>query len=124
MVPLAPSPPLASSLRRRPRRDSLLRKVVRENLPDFRRLVRETYEKPLPRYVLDEFHAYLRCGDFRHGFTKAHCPDCGHVLLVPFSCKGRGYAERRNMLSGGVRRPATPWGVAVVEQVEEGHDFA
>jgi hypothetical protein len=90
-VPVASPPlPLACSLRRRPRRDTVLRKVVRKHLDDFRRLVRETYEKPLPRYVLDEFHAYLRCGEFRHGFTRAHCPTCGHVLLVPFSCKRRG----------------------------------
>ena len=51
---------------------------------------RETYAKPLPRYVEQEFRAYLRCGVFAHGFVHCRCDDCGHDILVAFSCKQRG----------------------------------
>jgi ribosomal protein S27E len=33
--------------------------------------------------------AYLSCGDLRQGFARVRCPDCGHDLFVPFSCKQR-----------------------------------
>jgi hypothetical protein len=63
--------------------------VVREQLDTFLRWTRETYDKPLPRYVEEELRAYLRGGVFAHGFVRAHCDACGHDLVVAFSCKGR-----------------------------------
>lgn len=68
----------------------MLHRVVREHLEEFLRLTREQYDKPLPRYVVREFQEYLRCGDLSLGFVRTACPHCGHVLLVPFSCKRRG----------------------------------
>lgn len=75
-----------------PRRptDTVLHTVVREHLATFLRFTRDTYEKPLPRYVENELRAYLKCGVFEHGFVRLHCDGCGHDLLVAFSCKGRG----------------------------------
>jgi hypothetical protein len=64
--------------------------VVQRHLASFLRHTAEAYDKPLPAYVEREFRAYLRCGVFAHGFVRAHCDDCGHDLLVPFSCKHRG----------------------------------
>ena len=60
-----------------PRRptETVLYRVVREHLETFLAQTRETYERPLPRYVEAELRAYLRCG---------------HDLLVAFSCKTRG----------------------------------
>jgi len=63
---------------------------VREHLGEFLQLTREQYDKPLPKYVVREWHEYLRCGDPAQGFVRAACPSCGHVLLVPLSCKRRG----------------------------------
>jgi hypothetical protein len=76
----------------RPRRslDTLLHRVVGEHLDEFLRVTREQYDKPLPRYVVREFQEYLRCGDLSLGFVRTACPVCGHLLLVPFSCKRRG----------------------------------
>jgi len=31
----------------------------------------------------------LSCGDYRNGFRKHACPECGTVLMVPFTCKSR-----------------------------------
>src|SRR5512142_967869 len=76
----------------RPRRpqDTTLHRVVRAHLETFIAHARETYDAPLPKYVRDELRAYLRCGIFEHGFTRARCDTCGHDVLVAFSCKARG----------------------------------
>ena len=34
---------------------------------------------------------YYRCGDLAQGFTRLHCPNCGHEKLLAFTCKTRGY---------------------------------
>ncbi|PYO45225.1 MAG: hypothetical protein E6J69_07630 [Deltaproteobacteria bacterium] len=36
---------------------------------------------------------FLRCGVLSHGFARVRCGDCAFQRLVPFSCKGRAYAE-------------------------------
>lgn len=74
-----------------PRRptETVLYGLVREHLGTFLRWARETYARPLPRYVEDELRAYLRCGVFAHGFVRARCDACGHDLLVAFSCHSR-----------------------------------
>ncbi len=75
-----------------PRRptETALYGIVRDNLETFLSWARETYAKPLPRYVEQELRAYLRCGVFAHGFVHCRCEDCGHDILVAFSCKQRG----------------------------------
>jgi hypothetical protein len=64
--------------------------VVRSSFETFLAHTRETYEKPLPRYVEKEFRSYLKCGVFAHGFVRCRCETCGHDLLVAYSCKNRG----------------------------------
>ena len=44
---------------------------------------------PLPVKKKAEVAKLLRCGDFNNGFRKHTCPDCGTVLVVPFTCKSR-----------------------------------
>ena len=67
-----------------PRRptETVLHRAVRENLDSFLAHTRETYERPLPRYVEQELRAYLRCGVFSHGFARLRCETCRHDLLV------------------------------------------
>ena len=38
--------------------------------------------------VVDQFY---KCGDLAAGFTRLHCPDCGHEKLLAFSCKTRHF---------------------------------
>ena len=74
---------------------------MREHLETFLEQARQQYEKPLPRYVLREFHRFLDCGVFARGFSRWHCDRCGHDSLLPFSCKTRGLCP-----SCGARRMA------------------
>jgi len=45
----------------------------------------------LPGHVERELRSYLTCGVLAAGFCRVHCFTCGTDLLVPFSCKGRGF---------------------------------
>ena len=94
--------------RRRPERTSLYR-TVQGHLGTYLALARErcTDGDGVPQYVEREFRRYLECGVLAHGFVRARCGECGHDFLIAFSCKGRGYAERWNMLSMDVWRCAT-----------------
>ncbi len=82
--------PLAAPYAPRQPTTTPLHRIVRAALETFLGWTRETYRKPIPRYVEQDLRGYLRCGVFAHGFVRAHCDDCGHDLLVAFSCKGRG----------------------------------
>jgi len=42
---------------------------------------------------------FMDCGNPMNGFARIRCSECGHERLLPFTCKCRGYAECRNMLS-------------------------
>src|SRR5512139_964145 len=44
---------------------------------------REAADRPLPRYVQQEFEAYLKCGRLEHGFLRVCCDDCHAEKLVP-----------------------------------------
>jgi len=63
---------------------------VAKHLETFARFAEERSGKALPRYVVEEFRAYLRCGMLAHGFGRARCAGCGHDMFVAFSCKLRG----------------------------------
>jgi hypothetical protein len=45
----------------------------------------------LPRFVKDEFDAFLECGILAHGFLRLRCGECGRDTLLAFSCKRRGF---------------------------------
>ena len=44
----------------------------------------------LPRFVNDEFEAFLKFVILAHGFLHLRCADCAHERLVGFSRKWRG----------------------------------
>ena len=50
--------------------------------------------------------AFLDCGDLHAGFTRLHCPDCGHEFLLAFTCKQRGLCaschQRRTLIEGAL----------------------
>jgi hypothetical protein len=64
---------------------TLLYRLVAEHYPKFRDR-RAAEERSLPRYVEDEFEAYLKCGRLEHGFLRVKCESCQAEKLVAFSC--------------------------------------
>jgi hypothetical protein len=98
----APSKSAASTgaavYRRREPTATALYPIVQHHLESF--LAMPTGEAShgdlVPRWVEDEFRAYLRCGILAHGFARARCTDCGAERLVAFSCKGRGVCPSCN----------------------------
>ena len=98
---------------------TLLYQLVAEHYPAFRDR-RAAEDRPLPRYVEDEFDAYLKCGLLEHGFLRVKCDACQAEKLVAFSCKRRGFcpscgarrmAETAALLVDGVlpQQPVRQW---------------
>ena len=79
--------------------ETLLYKIVQENLLSFLEQVESETGYPLPDFVIKEFDEYLKCGILAHGFLRAKCEACSSEHLVAFSCKRRGFCP-----SCGVRR--------------------
>jgi hypothetical protein len=79
---------------------TLLYQLVSEHYAGFRDR-RAAEGRPLPRYVEDEFEAYLKCGLLEYGFLRVKCDACQAEKLVAFSCKRRGFCP-----SCGARRMA------------------
>jgi hypothetical protein len=79
--------------------DTVLYEAVRTELETFLSELERNGHRPLPRYVLNALRRYLRCGVLAHGFTRLHCEQCGHDVLVGFSCGQRSICP-----SCGVRR--------------------
>ncbi len=79
---------------------TLLYQLVAQHYPAFRDR-RAAEGRALPRYVEDEFEAYLKCGLLEHGFLRVKCDACQAEKLVAFSCKRRGFCP-----SCGARRMA------------------
>jgi ribosomal protein S27E len=77
---------------------TLLYQLVERYYPEFV-AAREAAGPPLPKYVQEEFEAYLKCGRLEHGFLRVRCEDCHAEKLVAFSCKRRGFCP-----SCGARR--------------------
>ena len=70
--------------------DGVVYQVVRDHFETFRAEAARLREGDgLPRFVEEEFRAFLRCGWLAGGFARLRCGDCGLKRLVPFSCKGR-----------------------------------
>ncbi len=45
----------------------------------------------LPRFIKDEFDAFIECGIPAHGFLRLRCGECGHDKLLAFSCRRREF---------------------------------
>ena len=68
----------------------------------------------LPTYVQREFYDYLRCGILAHGFLRLGCDTCKHEVLVPFSCKRRGFCpscagRRMAQMAAHLVEQVIPW---------------
>ncbi|MBA3563377.1 MAG: transposase zinc-binding domain-containing protein [Gammaproteobacteria bacterium] len=53
----------------------MLYELVAEYYPAFRDQ-RAADQRPLPRYVEQEFEAYLKCGRLEEGFLRVRCESC------------------------------------------------
>lgn len=70
----------------------VLYQIVHDHLETFRSQAACLRDgEGLPRFVDEEFRAFLRCGWLAGGFARFRCADCGLDRLVAFSCKGRGF---------------------------------
>src|SRR5499425_1557887 len=71
---------------------TVLYHVIADHLETFLASCEADPEAPgLPAYVQRECDAYVQCGILAHGFLRLGCDTCTHELLVPFSCKRRGF---------------------------------
>jgi hypothetical protein len=71
---------------------TVLYKVIADHLETFlASLDADPDATGLPAYVRREFYDYLQCGILAHGFLRLGCDTCQHELLLPFSCKRRGF---------------------------------
>ncbi len=76
--------------RRRPEETTLYH-VVQDHVETFFAQVEQETGTGLPKFVKDEFDAFLECGILAHGFLRLRCGECAHEKLVAFSCKRRGF---------------------------------
>ena len=84
--------------RHRPEQTTLYR-LVQQHAASFVAHTEASTGSALPRFVKDEFDAFLECGILAHGFLRLRCGECGHDKLLAFSCKRRGFCP-----SCGARR--------------------
>ena len=68
-----------------------LYQLVQQHVATFFAQAQEATGSSLPRYVKDEFDAFLGCGILAHGFLRLHCGGCKQDQLLAFSCKRRGF---------------------------------
>jgi hypothetical protein len=94
---------------------TVLYTVIAEHLETF---LASCHDDPdgsgLPAYVEREFYDYLRCGILAHGFLRLGCDTCHHELLVPFSCKRRGFCpscagRRMAQMAAHLVEQVIPW---------------
>ena len=84
--------------RHRPEQSTLYR-LVQQHAASFIAQTEASTGAELPRFIKDEFDAFLECGILAHGFLRLRCGECGHDKLLAFSCKRRGFCP-----SCGARR--------------------
>jgi hypothetical protein len=76
--------------------EGLLYKTIAEHWATFRERSEEA--GGLPRFVTEEFEAFLGCGILSRGLAHLVCSSCGAERLVAFSCKtgARRFAPARH----------------------------
>src|SRR5262250_138595 len=94
---------------------TVLYHVIAEHLETFLASLHDDPEATgLPVYVEREFYDYLQCGILAHGFLRLGCDTCKHELLVPFSCKRRGFCpscagRRMAQIAAHLVEQVIPW---------------
>ena len=77
---------ISAAYRRRKPEESVLYRVIQENLSTFLERAAGWGEgRGLPTYVRQEFERYLDCGILANGFARVRCGDCGYDSVVGFS---------------------------------------
>ena len=83
-----PAPPYRPGMDRK----SLYKSVWQRYWHEFREIYPERFSYQYGELTPEksfEVSKLLSCGDYRNGFRKHICPECGTVLMVPFTCKSR-----------------------------------
>lgn len=60
--------------------------------PDFQKVYLLRFQKiygPLTEEKKEQVAKLIQCGKFQNRFQRHICPDCGTMLVVPFTCKSR-----------------------------------
>src|SRR5215813_12300983 len=71
---------------------TVLYQVIADHLETFLASLDADPDAPgLPVYGQRELYDYLQCGILAHGFLRLDCDTCHKELLLPFSCKRRGF---------------------------------
>ena len=86
------TPSVAPVYRPRQPRQSPLYQVIERYYPEFERTYVDRYVSaygPWRPVIGAAVRKFLRCGDLHFGFARVRCPDCGHEMFVPFSCRQR-----------------------------------
>src|SRR2546430_13860686 len=94
---------------------TVLYTVIAEHLETFPASLADDPEAPgLPAYVEREFYDYLRCGILAYGFLRLGCDTCKQEVLLPFSCKRRGFCpscvgRRMAQMAAHLVERVIPW---------------
>jgi len=108
------APAVATYTPRDPSR-TVLYTVIADHLETFLAALDADPNTPgLPAYVQREFYDYLQCGILAHGFLRLGCDTCPKELLLPFSCKRRGFcpscaARRMAQTAAHLVECVLPW---------------
>ena len=73
--------------RHRPERTTLYR-LVQQHAASFIAHTEASTGVELPRFIKDEFDAFLECGILAHGFLRLRCAECGHEVTIPRQSRG------------------------------------
>jgi hypothetical protein len=90
-APLFVDPP--GSARHRPE-ETLLYQLVERHYPDFVAM-REAADRPLPKYVQEEFEASLKCGRLEHGFLRTAVSSASDAAIAGRSARRRAGKSAR-----------------------------
>jgi hypothetical protein len=94
---------------------TVLYHVIAEHLETFLASCHDDPEATgLPVYVQREFYDSVRCGILAHGFLRLGCDTCQRELLVPCSCKRRGFCpscagRRMAQMAAHLVEQVLPW---------------
>ena len=83
----------------------MLYQLVQQHAAQFFEQAGAASDAGLPKYIRDEFDAFLKCGMLNYGFLRLRCESgCGYDKLVAFSASGVGSAHHA-VLSGCQKQP-------------------
>src|SRR6266699_4800421 len=94
---------------------TVLYHVIADHLETFLASCEADPDAPgLPAYVQREFYDYLQCGILAHGFLRMGCDTCKKEMLLPFSCKRRGFCpscagRRMAQIAAHLVEQVIPW---------------